>query len=177
MGEPLENLYFNWLCAKVIDPLKATPNETYWELLRVLHSTEFVWVIEGDDNRCADGKELRVEFLLQADIPDDIEWRSIGCSVLEMLIAFARRAEFSTEQSIDDWFWEFMFNLGLHEFCDANNFDKQDVVDILDVFIWRQYDECCHGGLFPNDNPSIDLRELDIWYQFNEYLTSQDRFV
>lgn len=178
MGEPLENLYFNWLCAKVIDTSKKNPNETYWELFKVLHTTEFVWVIEGDDNRCADGKELRIEFLLQADIPDDLDWRTLTeCSVLEMLIAFARRAEFSTEQSLEDWFWEFLFNLGLHEFCDKRHPDKQDIAEILDNLIWRHYDEQCHGGMFPNDNPSVDLRDLDIWYQFNEYLTSQDRLV
>jgi hypothetical protein len=178
MGEPLENLYFNWLCAKVVDTNETSPNLTYWELFKVLHTTEFVWIISGDDNRCADGKELRVEFLLQADIPDDVEWRTLpGCSILEMLIAFARRAEFSTEQSAEDWFWEFMYNLGLHEFCDGSNPEKQDIVDILDRLIWRTYDFNGHGSLFPNENPSVDPHELDIWYQFNEYLAAQDRLV
>lgn len=177
MGEPLENLYFNWLCGKITDTQETDPNKTYWELLRVLHTTEFVWITPGDDNRIADGKELRVEFLLQADIPDDLEWRSIGCSVLEMAIAFARRCEFSTNQSLEDWFWEFMFNLNLHDFCDKIHPEKQDIIDILDIFIWKQYDEFCHGGMFPNENPETDLRKLDIWYQFNVYLTSQDRLV
>jgi hypothetical protein len=116
--------------------------------------------------------------LLQADIPDDVEWRTLpGCSILEMTIAFARRAEFSTEQSAEDWFWEFMYNLGLHDFCDKKNPEKQDIVDILDRFVWRDYDEFGHGSMFPTDNPTADLRTLDIWYQFNVYLTSQDRLV
>ena len=51
MGEPLENLYFNWLSAKVINPLDTDREATYWDLLRKLHNTEFVWVISGDDNR------------------------------------------------------------------------------------------------------------------------------
>jgi hypothetical protein len=178
MGEPLENLYFNWLCGKIIDTTKTSPNLTYWELFKVLHTTEFVWIISGDDNRCADGRELRLEFLIQADIPDDELWRTQpGCSMLEMFIAFARRAEFSTNESMEDWFWEFLFNLGLHDFCDGSRPEKQDIVDILDVFMWRTYDPNGHGSMFPNDAPNRDLRELDIWYQFNEYLTSQDRLV
>jgi hypothetical protein len=178
VGEPLENLYFNWLCAKVVDATETSPNLTYWELLKVLQTTEFVWVMSGDDNRCADGRELRMEFILQADVPDDEMWRTQpGCSVLEMCIAFARRAEFSTEQSMEDWFWEFMFNLGLHDFCDGARREPQDVVDILEVFIWRRYDAYGVGSMFPNPEPSVDLTTLDIWYQFNEYLTSQDRLV
>lgn len=175
MEEPFEGLYFNWLCAKVVNPREKSPGLTHWELLKVLHTTEFVWLLSGDDNRAMDGKELRREFLLASDIPDNMEWRTIlGCSLLEMFIAFSRRTEFDTEMKARKWFWEFMDNLKLTEFNDAN-FDPYKVDDILQEFIWRTYDDHGHGGMFPMVNPHADQREVEIWYQFCDYLVDQDR--
>jgi hypothetical protein len=178
MGEPLENLYFNWLCAKVvdIDPRKnLLPSQSYWTLLRTLHKTEFVWLLMGDDNRAEEGKELRREFILAADLPDDVEWRTvIGCSILEMLIAFARRAEFQTDISARDWFWEFLKNLGLDEFNDGTGVEPIDIDDIIQRFIWRTYRFNGEGGMFPIEDPLEDQRHVEIWYQFCNYLVDRD---
>lgn len=174
MNEPLENLYFNWLCAKVITVVKTTPRPMDLRLLRILHNTEFVWLLSGDDNRAEDGKELRREFLIEADIPDDILWRTMGCSMLEMLIAFARRAEFQTDDPAREWFWEFIENLGLREFADDSN-AVAIIQDKLDTVIWRTYDWHGYGGIFPIIHPQTDQRELEIWYQFCNYLVDQDR--
>lgn len=175
MDEPLENIYFNWLCAKVLN-LKPRPDEkTYWDLLRKLHQTEFVWMMSGDDNRAEDGKELRKDFIFQAEMPDNPEWRLlIGCSVLEMLIAFAKRAEFQDDTPAPLWFWEFLTNLGLDKFDDSC-FEEEYVELVLEDFIWRTYRPDGNGGLFPIQNPSEDQREVEIWYQFCEYLVDQDR--
>ena len=76
----------------------------------------------GDDNRAEDGMDLRYEFLLAADIPDDEHWRTeSGCSLLEMFIGFSRRAQFQTGDTVQDWFWEFMENLGLKEYNDGSD--------------------------------------------------------
>ena len=178
MVEPLEleNLYFNWLCAKVINITDFDRTATYWNLLRKLYHTEFVWIVSGDDNRAEDGKELRREFIFQAEIPDDPEWRIvIGCSVLEMLVAFARVAEFQDETPVSDWFWEFITNLGLSEYSDQADFDPEYIDAVLDQLIWRTYDANGNGGLFPIKNPTEDQREVQIWYQFSEYLVDQNR--
>lgn len=175
MNEPLENLYFNWLCARVVN-MKPRRNEaTYYDLLRKLHRTEFVWTISGDDNRAEDGKELRKEFIFQAEVPDDPEWRIlIGCSVLEMLIAFARRAEFQDDTPLPEWFWEFLTNLGLDTYDDSC-FEEDFVELVLESFIWRTYNPDGNGGLFPIGDPPTDQRKVEIWYQFCEYLVDQDR--
>jgi hypothetical protein len=174
MSEPLENLYFNWLCAKVFN-MKDLPSPSYWELLKKLHKTEFVWLLSGDDNRAEDGKESRRDFILQADLPDDPHWRlDIECSVLEMLIAFSKRAEFQDETPAQEWFWEFIDNLGLRQ-CHDENFDPDYVELVLSEFIWRNYQPNGSGGLFPIEDPSGDQREIEIWYQFCEYLVDQDR--
>jgi hypothetical protein len=178
MGEPLENLYFNWLCAKVVDTRQTLPSQTYWTLLRTLHKTEFVWLLMGDDNRAEEGKELRREFILQADIPDDVEWRTVvGCSMLEMLIAFARRAEFQTDIPVKDWFWEFLKNLEMNEWHDGSGVDPQDIDDLIQRVIWRTYKFNGYGGLFPLDDPHEDQRHVEIWYQFCNYLVDRDMVV
>lgn len=175
MSEPLENLYFNWLCAKVIDTSQTSPGLTYWTLFGVLHRTEFVWRVNGDDNRVADGKELRREFILMADIPDDPDWRMLpGCSVLEMLVAFSRRAEWMTDRPAYEWFWEFMENLGLKEFNDGN-VNPNDIGEILEEFIWRTYPSNGEGSLFPLRMSSADQQSIELWHQLCEYVMEQEQ--
>lgn len=177
MTEPLENLYFNWLCAKVNRPENSTPSLTYTKLLKRLHTTEFVWLVSGDDNRAEDGVDLRNDFLIEAQLPEDPMWLEEPCSVLEMLIAFSKRAEYATDSSYLGWFWEFLENLGLREFNDAayNGFTKK-IDDILFRFVWRQYDfRGRGGGMFPLQDTPQDQKEVEIWYQFCDYLNDQDR--
>jgi hypothetical protein len=175
--EPFEHAYFNWLCAKVVDyVMSPTPSLTYWELLRTFHNTEFAWFLSGDDNRAEDGLDLRREFILIAETPDDPNWRRHpACSVLEMLIAFSRRAEFMTGERAKDWFWEFVDNLGLRECTDGSGVDPDEIVDILDQFVWRTYDHNGKGGILPVTDSNRDQREVEIWYQFSDYLFETGR--
>lgn len=175
IDEPIESTYFNWLCAKIMQVDVPTPSLEYWKLLRMLHSTEFIWLLSGDDNRAEDGVDLRTEFLRESYLENDQSWADFGCSVLELLIAFSRRAAFETEQSAKDWFWEFLYNLGLSDFNDAYNPDGLEVDECLQRFVWRTYDANGRGGLFPLDNPKHDQRQVEIWYQFCEWLLDQDR--
>lgn len=175
MDEPLENLYFNWLCAKVIRLENPTPSLMYDRLFRVLYGTEFVWLISGDDNRAEDGLELRRNFLLEAGLPEQPDWERLPCSLFEMLIAFSLRAEYSTDVHYTAWFWEFIDNLGLRQYNDASRVTEDDIGEILYAFVWRQYDLNGRGGLFPIENPAHDQTEVEIWYQFCEYLVDQDR--
>lgn len=175
MSEPLENLYFNWLCAKVMRVEVPTPSLTYWKLLTELHNTEFVWLLSGDDNRAEDGLELRPEFLLESNLEADPEWIHLGCSLFEMLLAFSRRAAFQTEESAQEWFMHFLENMGLAEFNDARNFTAAEVGEYLYTLVWRTYSYDGRGGLFPIKNPPHDQREVEIWYQFCEYLVDQER--
>jgi hypothetical protein len=176
MNEPLENLYFNWLCTKVNRLENPTPSLRYTKLFRILHQTEFVWLVSGDDNRVADGVELRDDFLIESGLPEDPNFMDEGCSVLEMLIAFSKRAEFATDEPYLGWFWEFIDNLGLRGYCDALFDSQQEITDILYAFVWRQYNSRGHGGgLFPLDEVIRDQTELEVWYQFCDYLADQDR--
>lgn len=175
MEEPIENLYFNWLYSKVASVDVPTPSLTYIRLFRILHTTEFVWLVSGDDNRVEDGLELRLEFQREACMQaDDPYWESMGCSVLEMLIALSRRAEWDTEISARDWFWIFLQNLRLNEFSDAREEFEQTVDDVLYRFVWRTYRRNGHGGIFPLSRPDVDQRKVEIWGQFCTYLVDQE---
>lgn len=170
MNEPLDEIYFNWLCAKV----RQNPAPDYLGLLRVLHSTEFVWVEPLDENRAEDGKELREYFCNSMGIDGSIEWLDDEpCSLLEFFIAFSDRAEFQTDRPLKEWFWEFMTNLNLEDFRRVSRSDESRIRDILDTFVWRLYDYNGDGGIFPLRRPRQDQRKVEIWYQFFDYLEDQ----
>src|SRR4051794_9849769 len=103
----IEELYFDWLCEKILSP--RSPN--YHDLLLVLHRTEFVWVILGDKNRAEYGIDLRHDFLRETHYMSESEWFDNPCSVLEMLVALAGMAQFETDIPTKKWFWIFMENL------------------------------------------------------------------
>lgn len=174
MDEPLEHLYFNWLCAKVLRIEVPTPSLTYWKLFKVLYSTEYVWLLSGDDNRAEDGLELREEFLVESHLEEDIGWRYGICSIFEMLIAFARRAEFMAGESMAFWFWRFIENLGLLEVNDASAMSEEEIGQVLYNFVWRCYNHKGHGGICPLRDSIYDQRQVEIWYQFCEYLIDTD---
>lgn len=170
MEEPLEHTYFNWLYAKVCDPRATSKERQFDTLLSILHQTEFVWTVSGDDNRAEDGRDLRDEFLTQSDIPVDTKWLNESCSVLEMLIAFSRKAGFETSDPAKFWFWEMLKNLGLDICNDAEDLDANIIHNIIHTFVLRDYDPIGHGGLFPLRETDHDQRFIEIWYQFSEYL-------
>ena len=172
--EPIESAYFNWLCAKAVYVERPTPSSTYYKLLRQMQNTEFFWSVPMDDNRAADGLDLRREFLNESRYEASQEWLHLGCSVLEMIIAFTRRAAFVTERSARDWFWQILENLELTDFNDSFFVSEQKVADILDRLIWRTYDYNGQGGMWPLRYPGHDQREVEIWYQFCEYLIDNE---
>ncbi len=175
MDEPIEELYFNWLYSKVASiKVLPTPSLTYLTLLRDLHSTEFVWLVSGDDNRAEEGMDLRAEFFRVSYLDRDPPWLSIPCSVLEMMIALSRRASYDTDISERDWFWTFLTNLGIEYLSDNHLGITQIVDEVLDMFVWRTYDAQGKGGMFPLSKPAEDQTKRELWYQFCDYLMDQD---
>lgn len=174
MDQPIEEAYFNWLCAKV----QWKRNRNYSKLLEILYHTEFTWTILGDRNRESDGLELRTDFLRDCRINDpDPEWLNAPCSVLEVLIALACRAEFETGIPVRDWFWTFIKNLRLDDYRYVSPRDIPVIEEILNTFVWRTYSPNGDGGLFPMRSPNgHDQRQIELWYQFFEYLENEGLF-
>lgn len=164
MREDLEALYFDWLCTKVLDH----SNSAYLRLLTMLHKEEFVWLVGMDENRAEDGRDLRRDFFRESGIERDSEWGNVSCSILEMLIALARRAEFQTDDSVKWWFWRIIENIGLNDpFIPEVPFG-----DAIHTLMWRLYDyDGMHGGMFPLIKHDFgDQRKVEIWYQLCHYI-------
>lgn len=174
MDAELQERYFQWLCAKVTTP--EVHSQTYWKLLKIMHSTEFVWLVTGDDNRCEDAMDLRVEYGHESGYEAPKETYDPGVSVLETLIAFSRRADFQTMTSAKDWFWEFVQALDLSDAYDAGGVNERKIDRNLRNFVWRTYEYDGSGGLFPLTDPPADQRKVELWDQFCEYLVDQDRY-
>lgn len=177
MDGPLDEQYLTWLYRQVASISLKNPARTYWSLARQLYTKEFVWLVPNDDNRVEDGRDLRYEFIDDADIYDaPNEWIDLGCSFLEMLIGVSRRLSFEGEKGTpSEWFWMIMENIQLDRVTDQIYSRNPDTIgaeidDILERIIWRQYDYDGLGGLFPLRMPVEDQREIEMWYQMSAYL-------
>lgn len=176
----LDDLYLEWLYAKVATVKTQSSSRTYWILLRQLYSKEFVWFVPNDDNRVEDGRDLRAEFL--EEVPLDgahPDWLDLGCSMLEMLIGLSRRLSFEAEGEPREWFWILLRNVDLARYTDAQCTRLTDkgwsrIDETLNRITHRNYDYDGRGGLFPLNNAQDDQREVELWYQLCAYILERD---
>jgi len=172
--QPLDELYFVWLYSQVADPELTDPSLTFWNLLKILFTREFIWLIPNDDNRLEDGKALRQEFIHDESLREvDSEWIGLGCSVLELMVGLARALSFEADGEPHYWFWRMMQNIGLHKYSDDKRLQKKQVEKILDRVIFRNYKANGEGGFFPLENPDQDMRKVELWYQLGAYVLEQ----
>lgn len=173
MREDVINAYFDWLY-ELVCKNRFAKEISFRKLFAYLHSTEFRYFIDKDENRAEDGIMLRRRFYTQTE--QNVERYFNGpCSVLEMMIALALRCE----QSIMDdprlgnrtgqWFWRMVTNLGLGAMTDER-FDKEYVSEAVERFLNREYEPNGKGGLFTVKHCDHDLREVEIWIQMLWYL-------
>lgn len=170
----VDKIYFEWLTEHVNFNNGRPGGRTYVDLMGQLHSKEFVWIVPNDDNRLEDAVALRHEFLHDAGItnyPEEFVLNEPPLSVLEVIISLSRRCAFADDGDARNWAWKLIENLELSGLSDPVSRRKQDVIDdILDRFIWRQYETDGRGGLFPLKHPENNQREIELWYQMNAYL-------
>lgn len=181
-------MYFDWLKNLVGADQQL---RSYDILLLTLHHKAFVSYVDRDENRAFDGIELRDEFLEESRI-GHMDWGGmdldIPCSVLEMMIALARRMDFETSDPYEDetigpydrtafWFWEMVENLGLTEVDDdtySENWARAYVDTVVETLVERRYSYSGDGGLFPLEYAEEDQRDIEIWYQMSAYLAERE---
>ena len=119
--DELDNLYFNWLYQLVCNDLYSKA-ASHRKLLMRLHSIDFTWVIDMDENRALDGVALRERFEDECACESGIMnlyFQGRPCSVLEMMIALSIRCEEDIMSDptcgnrIGQWFWSMIVSLGL----------------------------------------------------------------
>jgi hypothetical protein len=169
---PLDEAYFVWLYSQVGSVKLRNKAKSYWKLLRLLYTKEFVWSIEKDGNRAVDGIDLRQRFASDANREIDDEcWLGQPCSVLEMLIALSFRLAWeSVDLGLDDWFWKLLDNLALTGCTDADPPTPEMIDRVIDKVVNREYAANGAGGLFPLKHTQEDQREVELWYQAQTYL-------
>lgn len=173
---PLDEAYIQWLYSQVGSVRIKHSSHTYWNLLKILFTKEFVWFVPNDDNRMEDGRNLRHEFVEDLRLAHvDRDWMELGCSFLEMLIGLSRRLAFEAGGEPRDWFWHLLQELKLDIYTDNIAIPEEDVNEILDRVIWRTYKRNGEGGLFPLKHPREDQRDVELWYQMSEFLLENER--
>lgn len=171
MSRPIDDRYLEWLYSQFGAVRNRNPSRSYWNLAKQLYTKEFVWFVPNDDNRILDGKELRYEFLKETDEVDPA-WMNLGCSMLEMLVALARRAAFESSEPPAHWFRVFLANMKVDAYTD-DVYDQdiaQEVEEALDKVIYRNYRKNGVGGLFPLRKTFTDQRKVELWYQLAAYI-------
>lgn len=147
----------------------------YKILLDYLFRIEFIWSVNGDENRAADGLNLRSVYCDQIGIQEDILIDD-PCSVLEMMIALAvRGSESILWDGENNWtpylFWTMIDNLGLEE-CMDGAFDEAYVYEKIDIFLARKYDKNGVGGLFQIFPNPKNFSKMEIWYQMQNWISA-----
>lgn len=172
----LDERYLEWLYGQVANVKTRVRSRTYRKLFKQLSTTIFVANVSHDENRSADCKDLRYEYLAEAeDEQGNPDWMRLPCSMLELFIVLSRQLAFEMDDSVQPWFWHLLENLNLEQFNDSVYDDEaeEEIAETLERVIWRTYKADGDGGLFPLRNPERDQREVELWYQLNAYLLEQ----
>lgn len=170
--DEMNNLYFSWI-EKLISDDNVEASD-YRKLLLFLNDISFSYIIPMDDNRIADGRDLRYRFGYDTGIPyaqiaTYLDIRT--ASVLEVMVALSLRIEeqFIDGDDVGKWFWIMIDNLGLTEYKDLY-FNKAKVDRIVKQFIERDYSKNGSGGLFITKDTNKDMRNIEIWDQMHLYM-------
>lgn len=148
------------------------------KLFTSLYLHNFRWVIPRDENRAADGIELRHQYMSTRNIQAfTITELQQPCSVLEMMVALAKRCDFQTMTNFDDdqswiWFDGMLMSLGLLD-MDNSVFDENIVNDILERWMSRKHSPDGQGGLFYIPGFTEDMRKMEIWYQMCSFVNNE----
>lgn len=172
-----EQLYFDFLVEFVCTKSEAAG---YSDVLEYLYKKPFYYKLSLDQNRAADGVGMRERFannymngIYFVPIMNTIDYRD--CSMLEMMVALAYRMEkdILNDDSLGNrtgkWFWTMMENIGIDK--TDREFVYDDVDEKVDICLERGYDYEGHGSFFTVHNPRKDMRDTDIWYQANWWIT------
>ncbi len=177
---PSENEYFDWMIS-LIDGGRPR-RRTYNVLLNILYNTEYICFLPMDSNRMIDGMTLRRIFEYETGIRFfSEEEKREPCSMLEMMVALARRCEISIMDDPDEgdrtglWFWNMIRSLGLIEFTDTKyrsnvEYTTNCIAANIERFLDQDYEYNGSGGLYTVKNPPDDMRKQEIWTQMHWFL-------
>ena len=172
--------YFEWLCKHINYEGRV---RTCKKVLELMNGQDFIYENPRDGNRYEDGIDLRYRYgyenhISYPEIADTLDTRI--CSIFEMMVALAIRIDehimYDAEKGdcAGRWFWEMYDNLGLKDITNRNFNERYgDILEILDRFVYREYEPDGEGGLFKTADPTKNMLEEEIWYQMMDYLRNK----
>ena len=170
----LNDLYFDWIFDFV------GINEKYDKLTRYLNSKDFYYLLPMDENREADGIDLRYRFAYE----NHLDYRMVchyldnrPCSILEMMVALSLRCFQIVKDSAPSFDVYNLFNDMLESlqlsYMDDQHFNMIIADEILCAFLERKYSKNGVGGLFTLNHCLRDLTKDEIWCQAMWYLNEK----
>ncbi len=180
MIRDIQQEYWEWLCHLATGSHRF--HRKYGTLLGHLHEEEFIWEFPLDENRAADGVDLRWRFASEMGYSDDAIDATIGrnpCSVLEMMVGLADRCENQIMENdsygdrVPHWFEVMLYSSGLYLEA-SDQFRPARYERTITNLLTRTYDPDGRGGWFYVPGFEKDMREMEIWYQMHAYLETVD---
>ena len=171
--------YFKWLVNKV-----RGYDEDYVDFLPVLvylNEKEYIWNNKLDENRATDGKLLREEYAYEMGEFCEDEDRDKPCSVLEVLVGLAVHVEthitgIPGEDHPENWFWDWLENLGIDDKCTGKGYDKGYLDQQIDGWLSNDINKRGEGGPFPLRHTAGDQSRKDMWMQAMAYVNEKMRY-
>lgn len=182
LSNPNRRRYFLFLCRQVrIDKPSKHIRKSYERVAELLHQEAFYAArgIDNDWNRANDAYQLRRSYICQH--PETNEDLRGPISVLEMMVALAKRCEEQIMKSLDgkdrtsEWFNVMMDSLGLLDLDDDTPVDhlSEIVGSTIERALMRDYDADGRGGFWACHRPIKDMRNMEIWFQMMQYLNER----
>ena len=153
--EELREEYFKWLCDFVFDAQHMARGLSYNKMFSFLFDTPFRWTMPMDENRAADGIELRYRYGRETRMPEPIIASCLDdreCSMLEMMVALALRMETQIMDNPDvgnrvgQWFWDMVVSLDIN--MPDSRFDYGRADASIRRLLEHTYKRNGEGGLF-----------------------------
>lgn len=145
---------------------KGFSDDKYRSLALYLHSIPFEWRIDMDKNRMYDGLAMRIEFDNERSDPSlysSLEGNE--CTMLEFFVGFAFRLVrdmFGDEDiSVEELVEVMLTSLDIF----YEEFNEDEVKDILDDWIDGEYDDYGKGNIFSFEEKQDHLNEVHMWMQ------------
>lgn len=158
--------YFDWL----IDLVNA---DDHLRFCRIMDGLDFTYVLPLDENRVDDAFELRDIYTDETGCDHGRNFTS--CSLFEMLVALAYRCDRDIMYDADVgkryslWFHLFIESLFMQYSYDMRDLSEEEIIDICEKFMNRDYNKDGSGGMFPVSDRR-DQRKVQIWMQMNLWL-------
>ena len=169
-----------WLSNRV----RTEHSHEYIFLLSELNKIEYYFVEPLDKNQVFYALQLRDEFMKEEG-SDEIKAIMPGsCTALELLVSMAEAADFTlydyaTGNRPEQFFWQFVHNLGLSYLTNANwSFEAPNFIfSTITKWFDRRFNPNGYGSPWPNPKTRVDLTTVPMWDAMQWYLADNEEVL